>query len=272
MGGRLGVSAGFVTRFGFQYPGEGPQLVRYIFGTCSGFGTTTQDVWETDGIKIYPSAPGLGSVVSTSADDNVSGVGARKVLVHGLDANFKEVTELVDMNGLTPVPTVTTWIRIFKLIIVDLGSALREQGIITCDVGGDIQSRIIPRLDLDDPVGSSLETHYTIPAGKTGYISQWNVTQWNGELSMGLPGRPNNQEVHLQIRLNNDATLNNPPWHTLDVHHSANTGGHRPFAIPRTLPEKTDIVVRARAVDTVEVAASYEIVLVDTPVPTLVLP
>ena len=266
------MSALYITGGRFQYPGDSPQEVRYVSGQCSGDGILTQDVWEADGVKLYPQFAGVGSVISTSALDTVDGIGCRKLIVFGLDQNFNEVTELVEMNGLTPVPTDTTWIRIFRTIVIDLGEADRVQGDCTCTVNGDLQSSILPHAQANDPVGTSLETHYTIPAGKTGFIPYWNVTQWNGEKQMGPPGQPNTQESHLQIRIGNDATLFNPPWHTLDVHHSGTVGSFRPFFIPRFLPEKTDIVVRARADSLVQLAASYEVILIDTPQPRITLP
>ncbi len=266
------MSALYITGGRFQYPGDEPQEVRYISGACSGDGVLTQDVWITDGVKIYPQFAGLAAIVSTSVLDSEQGAGARKVLVLGLNEDFKEIQELVLLDGVTPVLTNSKWVRIFRLVIIDLGALERMQGDVTCTINGDVQEQILPHAQANDPVGTSLGTHFTIPAGKTGFITHWNVTQWNGEKQMGPPGQPNTQESHLQIRIGNDASLFNPPWHTLDIHHSGTQGSFRPFFIPRQLPEKTDIVVRARADNLVQLAASYEVILIDTPQPRITLP
>lgn len=253
--------APFLTQGGFQFPGDHPQKHVLIFGKSSGIDLTAQDVWLPDGIKVYPSAAAVADLVSANADDTALGTGARSVLVHGLDANFNEQEEVIALDGVTPVTTVNTWIRIFKLCVIDTGSGGMSAGAIECTIGADLQAKIFP-VAFPTPIDTSLGTHYTIPAGKTGYLTQWNVSR---------PNFVNAQETYLQRRLF-DTTLNNPAWNIVDIDLSVMSSGLRPFVTPIEFPEKTDLVARAWAASATQVAVTYEILLIDTPMPAVILP
>lgn len=60
---------------------------------------------------------------SESADDTLAGVGAQIVLVTGLDANFDEITESVNMNGqVASVATTALFLRLNELRVTQVGS------------------------------------------------------------------------------------------------------------------------------------------------------
>ena len=243
-------------------PGEGPQEHRIITGKTSGLNFDAQDVWLPDGVKIYPPVAATADVVSGSAMDTEFGDYARTVEVFGLDASFNEVSEIVALDGLTPVTTTTIWIRIFKLHLVDMGVNDLPFGSITCTIGPNLQAMIFAILAFPITVNSSLGTHYTIPAGKTGFITDWTISHGSNAV---------NQELYLQTR-KFDASLNNPSWNTLAQLMGGNSENRKQFVAPPPLSEKTDIVVRGWALSNVSVGSIYELTLVDTPIPRITLP
>lgn len=52
------------------------------------------------------------SIVSTSASDDgdPAGIGARSLVIYGVDANYVSQTVVITLNGTTPVVTAETWV------------------------------------------------------------------------------------------------------------------------------------------------------------------
>ena len=71
-------------------------------------------------------------VVSDSASDtNSSGTGVRLLIIFGVDSNWDEVTEVVTMNGLTPVTTTNSYVGINRMTIYTSGSSDSNVGTVT---------------------------------------------------------------------------------------------------------------------------------------------
>ena len=141
--------------------------------TRSGFNstitTTPEDIWTPGGVLIYPTSADTLDIVSDSAlDADPAGTGARTIFVEGLDANFDEISEIISLNGLTPVVTVNSYIRLHDLTTLTAGSTGANQGTIDANstTSGDIQNQIIP------DANHSLSVAYTIPNGKTGAFTK----------------------------------------------------------------------------------------------------
>lgn len=72
------------------------------------------------------------SIVSDSTSDtNTAGAGARQLIIYGVDANWDAVTEVVALNGTTPVVTSSLWIGINRIAIYTSGSNNVNVGTIT---------------------------------------------------------------------------------------------------------------------------------------------
>lgn len=83
------------------------------------------------------------SIVSTSTNDtNSAGTGCRQIVIVGVDANRDEQTEIVNMNGTTPVVTSTTWFGINRMTTYLAGTGLVNAGTITATAvtGSTIQA------------------------------------------------------------------------------------------------------------------------------------
>ena len=109
-------------------------------------GTTEVPIWDGEGAYTYLTAATIINVVSDDATDTLLGVGARTVKIFGLDANWNPIDEVVEMNGLTIVPTTKEYLRVFRAFVVTSGGNGfidgANAGNITCSSGATIQAKI----------------------------------------------------------------------------------------------------------------------------------
>lgn len=73
----------------------------------------------------------LNIVSSNAGDVNSSGTGVRQVVLFGVDDNWDLVTEVVALNGLTPVTTTNSFIGINRMTIFTSGANNSNDGDIT---------------------------------------------------------------------------------------------------------------------------------------------
>ena len=113
-------------------------------------------------------------VVSSDADDTVAGAGARTVSVKGLNASWEEITQTVNMNGLTPVPLPIDMIRVYDWWVASSGvyatsATGSHQGTITVQTSPGavlwFNGTVTPY-----PKGQSEIAGYTVPVGFRAYI------------------------------------------------------------------------------------------------------
>ena len=67
-------------------------------------------------------------IVSSNADDTLLGTGAQRILIWGVDENWEEQQEVVEMNGTSTVTTVTQWIGINRVAIFKAGTGAKNAG------------------------------------------------------------------------------------------------------------------------------------------------
>lgn len=77
------------------------------------------------------------SIVSTSANDDLTGTHARTVRVVGALVDGTTSTEDVDLDGLTPVTTVSSYRSVHSLLVVARGTTGFNNGIITATISGN---------------------------------------------------------------------------------------------------------------------------------------
>lgn len=224
------------------------------FSTNGSIGTSWEDIWSAGGTKTMLTAASTLHVVSTDANDTLIGTGARKLLISGLDANWKQISEVVDLNGITASASTTkSFIRVTSVTITETGTYggtnIGSISIIE-DNTSTLQSYIA--IESGEGAGQARDCHYTIPAGHVGYI-----------IGMHLSVATNkNVNYSVQIRKEADNTINPTPWQTM-FHIDGVEGSHRvsPPA-PLEIPEKTDIRIRAIvSTGSAEGSFDYQLVL-----------
>jgi len=114
-------------------------------------------------------------VSSSTADTNSAGTGARNIEICGLDINYKFQTEIVNLNGQTPVTSTRIYLRVFAAQILTAGTGRRNAGDIVVyrsGTGGTITGGVPGTLTsawLRIMAGFGIGTSgiYTVPAGMT---------------------------------------------------------------------------------------------------------
>lgn len=121
------------------------------------------DIWPGGILYPFKTTATQMEVVGTNVEDSSAGTGARTIILNGLDSNHVEVSEIITLNGLTPVPTVNTFIAINSGAVLTSGSAHGNVGDIQIrDIGGGTVRNII-----DAVYGTMRQSVFTVPAGHT---------------------------------------------------------------------------------------------------------
>lgn len=117
----------------------------------------TSTIWDGNGATaIYPyPADGVVSITSTSGSDT-----GESVEVQGLDANYDRVTEIINVGSTGS----TIFSRVFRARQCGTDTNV---GTVDLNMNGTLAARILPGN------GQTLMAVYTIPAGKTGYLLQF---------------------------------------------------------------------------------------------------
>lgn len=201
---------------------------RIQFGRNSDVDATAEDIWSTGGTLVYPSQEQTLSIVSTSANDDATGTGARIVRVEYLDGDFNTQIVDVEMDGTNAVQVATDFFRIQDAFVLTAGTGTTNAGVITLTYTGAINVGTIS-------VGANdiQNAHYTVPAGYTAYIVGSNVGA----------GKSSDANIFLQIR---DAT-NGPVFRTRDEVALVETTLSLNLPLYYQIPEKHDIRIRGRS-------------------------
>lgn len=223
-------------------------------------GDTLEDV-TTSGLVIIPvpsSAITMEVVSSSPADDgSPAGANAHAVMVHGLDAGFNEISEIITLDGTTPVPTVNQYIRVNALhVAANAGHGITAAGNIDIRDPGtpaDIFSRIAAGGNM------SLQAHYTVPAGKVGFITGWSAGAIAAQAIIA--------RIILRATANwGDRSLMSGIFLFQDIMAQESSTTQRTFADPRRIPAMADIKISAQRMlgaQTIQVSCSFSLWIED---------
>ena len=139
-----------------------------VIGRHPQLGGVIEDIYDPGGTLVYPTAGEQWEVVSDSPNDTLLGTGARQVRIEYQDDNYtRQVEEIIDLNGTTPVLTAATdMFRHEHSAVIAVGSSGHNEGtiLIRAAGGGDNRGGMLPLSN------GSLDGHYTVPAGVTSYL------------------------------------------------------------------------------------------------------
>ncbi len=207
------------------------------YSSINKFGATDGDVtagtiWDgNSGTTTYP-YPADGVITITSA----SNTGAN-VEVQGLDDNFEPATEVVAIGDTG----TTTFSRIFRAIMVDTNN----DSDVTVNQGGSLAAKII------QDQGQTLMAVYTVPAGKTAYLTHVNYSSdkaaTNSAMQFRLFARPENGTFNIK------GVLGSAGGAVIDYK----------YDVPLKFTEKTDLKIDLIAAQAATCTATLELILVD---------
>jgi len=209
-----------------------------------------ESIWEGSNAYPWMSAADQLEVLSSDTDDTSAGTGARTVELQGLDSSWNVLTETVTMNGTSAVTTTGSFLRIFRARVVTAGSSGRNEGTITIRDQDTSTTRALITNGATDGNGQTLMAVYTIPAGKTGYIININISSKKDQ----------EQTYRLMAR---DNTVANAAWNVKEF--LTGRGGFsdwRKYAINKAT-EKTDLDFQVISNSTSAAAGGFELILID---------
>lgn len=107
-------------------------------------------------------------IVSTDAADTLAGTGAQRIIIWGVDQDWNPVTEVVEMNGVTPVTTTSQWIGINRISIFKAGTGLMNAGDIS--VKATTSGYDMALMPIGE--GTSQQMIFYVPVGHQ-FLAEW---------------------------------------------------------------------------------------------------
>lgn len=210
-----------------NYPQQG-RTRGFVFGRAPNVDNVRVDMWEgPTATYVFPASAVQMAVASSSVNDAAAGTGMQQLMIHYLDADYVARTEVVVLNGVTPVNTVATNIlRINGVHATAVGAVGAADGNISITNGGVTYAYISAGNN------TTRQAVYTVPTSVTGYISHWQA-------SSGSAG------AHFcQIILNattHDNVLYNGVFLVQDEVGTQNSSECITFSTPIPIPARTDV-------------------------------
>lgn len=222
----------------------------FKFGRSVAITSVESVIWDGGGTYDFLDSAEKLIIVSDDTDDTLLGDGARKLVLFGLDSNKDQITEVIEMDGTTPVVSTLDYLRIFRALVLTSGVndpvADSNEGTITVTTQGtsSLQASVLPR------EGQTLMCVYTVPNGYTGYVTGLSASAGQGKQIL-FKGR---------FRNGPDNSYAFSTKFTIDLYQTSFIGD---LKVPLRVPEKTDIVISATTVSgTVNGSASFGIILI----------
>ena len=224
------------------------------FGRNPNVGNIPETIWMHGGIYQYLDVGSASTIYaySASSDDGPGNDGAHTITVQGLDNDFNEIEETITVNGAA---STASFLRVYRAFVATAGVLAANDGnvlISTAASGGGTVLADIGTIGTGSTtgLGQTQLALYTIPAGKTGYLTTWNI---------GVAPMNNAVTVTLLAReLDGDA-----PFRTKDIVDIVGGYTTQNYSIPLRFPEKTDIEVRGTGDTSSVISSSFDIILVD---------
>lgn len=117
-------------------------------------------------LMIHPTSAESWEVVSTDVNDTSAGTGARTVFIPSLDSSLLEQSQVVTLNGTTPVALTGTHLRPGGMFVLTAGATGFNEGTIILRVASAGAARNIAL----PGIGRAHDTQYTVPSDKDGFI------------------------------------------------------------------------------------------------------
>ena len=210
-----------------------------IYGYQPAVAQTFIPLWENATAYTYPVAATKMNLAGGNGD-------TATITIVGLDANYAPISENVVLNGVTPVTTTKSYLRINSMNVA-VGSATNPAGVVTLK---DLTNTTI-YAQINAGVGRTQAAIYTVPAGYTFFLSRIDInTSLNGNNFATYQNKTISPAGVVQLTQQAPFAIN---YHTQRV-------------MPRPFTEKTDIQLMAKVNSTTgAVSVSQEGYLIKNP-------
>ena len=227
------------------------------FGMNIDVDSDKETIWDGGGIYTYIGTAETLTVTSTNIQDNPTGTGARTVEIQGLNQAGEIIMEDVELGATT----VAEFKRVFRVRVHAVGTSGVNEG--TISITSDDTSTVLAIIGVDGTGskaagrGQTFMAQYTIPTGKTGYITQWTV---------GC-GKQNTDAIATLMVRDPDA-IGDGSWNARDIITVSATTYAKNYNIPIKVNAGNDIEVRAySSVNNSLVSSTFCVILIDDPEP-----
>ena len=138
------------------------------FGYNSTINTSTlpEDLWDTGGVFVSPTVARIHNITSSSTSDTSAGIGARTILIRGIDGSYNAASETIIMNGTANVATVNSYVHIHLMQVLTGGSSAANVGTITATAQTD--STVTCSMTIG--YNQSASSIYFVPTGYKAYV------------------------------------------------------------------------------------------------------
>lgn len=203
---------------------------RAVFRSAySTFVTASQNyaVWNRAANYTFPSVATTMTLSSSSSGDTT-----QSVLISGLDANYSEISEVIALNGQSPVLSTKSFFRVNDMLVLTdspTGSLYFGTGTVTSGVPANVYG-FISAGDNSMMCGT-----YTVPAGYTLYIL-------GGSVNCSLANQ------NKLVTINFSTTIGGVRYSAAKI---VLSGGyqHYPYTPPLAVPEFSDLLDTATTSD-----------------------
>ena len=256
-------SYGMPTKGFYQHVAEGgapSYSLVHKFGENNAVGTGIVPVCNGGFYRTPGTAASL-EVVSSSTNDGSAGTGGQQLTLIGLDNDFVEITQTVEMSGTAPASLGTALRRLYRMYVSRSGvyasqsQASHEGDITVRESGGGDTWATIPTLQTGFGAGQSLIGAYTVPAGKSAYILSATLSVDTNKTST----------LYFFQRSNSDDTTS--PYsgvlRTQNLYTGVTGIQELVHSTPEKFAEKTDIGFLAKAASASDVSVEFELLIVD---------
>ena len=240
--------------WGIQVSNGEIEGVSYIekFGMNPDVDSDKETIWGYGGLYQYQTVSTTITVTSDSSDDGPGLAGAHNVEIQGLDENWEVVTETINLGATGS----QQFIRVFRATVINSGSIGTNAGniLLSCSVTANVLAEIgVDGGGAGAGRGQTFMALYTIPAGKTGYLTQWTVGA----------GKQNTDAIAF-IMQRNPLDPSDGAWTAKDIITVSATTYKKDYMIPIRIPEKHDIEVRAYSgTNNSLVSSTFNLILID---------
>lgn len=228
------------------------------FGTNESIGTTFENVWAYGGVWTPLAIPTLLEIASTSTDDTLAGIGAQKVVIQGLDFDYEEIEEEVEMAGQTPVTTSNIYRYVNRMYVSQAGdnptfNNVGEIAIADDDdtwTGGAPNTQALVQGSIVATHGQTQQATYTVPINKVAFLRAGYITADSSKI---VTFRYFIQTNGGTRRIAFEGTVSGGPF-------------QQPFHPYPSFPEKTTMFCEAKvSATTAQVSAGFDLILLDKP-------
>ena len=211
----------------------------------------TEDIWDRGG--TYP-FPATASITHISQGSDQAAMRGKNIEVQGLDASWNLVIQIVALNASNtsiPVVLATPFIRVFRMKVLTNTVA-----------DSDISVHDATALDYYATItagnNQTLMAIYTVPAGKTAYMTKYycTVVESTGKepkstrFGLWAADRANNYEFQLK--------------HLIGIPKAGSMAEHNFLPYAGKFTERTDIKITGNPVgEAGDIAAGFDLILID---------